>query len=122
MADALEFAAAIELLKRQMVAALPGVVSTAAAIVAHEIAARAPVDTGALRAHVAEVETTRATSATATVSVGDSAQGGIEHYAIFVEFGTSRMPAKPFFRPGVEASRNRVQSHLEVEFSKVIAQ
>ena len=121
MADALEFVAAVEVLKRQMIAVLPGVVSSAAAIVASEIAARAPVDTGALRAHVAEVEVTGATSATATVSVDDSAQGGIEHYAIFVEFGASHMPAKPFFRPGVQAARNRVQAHFEDEFSKVIA-
>lgn len=120
MADALEFAAAVEVLKQQMIAALPIVVSSAAALVMNEISSRAPVDTGALRAHVGEVETTGGTYASATVQVGDSAEGGIEHYAIYVEFGTSHMPARPFFRPGVEASRTAVLAFLEDEFTKVI--
>lgn len=57
----------------------------------------APVDTGTLRDSIRhEVE-----DLTATAGPGDEVD-----YAIFVEFGTSRMPAQPYVRPVAEAERH----------------
>lgn len=57
----------------------------------------APVDTGALRDSIRhEVEGT-------TVRAGP---GREVDYALFVEFGTSRMAAQPYVRPVAEAERH----------------
>lgn len=105
-----EMNASLAGLNAQLVAALPGIVLQGAAIVQQEIQQRAPVDTGALKASIDTVANRRAQSASATVQAEDSAQGGIEHYAIFKEYGTSKAAATPFFRPGVEAARPKVEA------------
>jgi HK97 gp10 family phage protein len=105
-----EMNADIAALNAQLAAALPGIVLQGAAIVQQEIQRRAPVDTGALKADIDTVGSRRALSASATVQAEDSAQGGVEHYAIFKEYGTSTAAAQPFFRPGVEAARPKVEA------------
>jgi HK97 gp10 family phage protein len=56
---------------------------------------RAPVDTGALRN---SIQTTMAGDMSAVVAPGVD-------YAIFVEFGTARMAARPYLIPAAEAHR-----------------
>lgn len=92
--------------------ALPNLVLESAEIIEKEIQSRAPVSTGAL---ISAIDTSSAhtkSTASATVQVEHSGQEGIEHYAIFKEFGTSKMPAEPFFRPGVAAAADPVRDHL----------
>ena len=107
-------------LNAQLAAALPGIVLQAAGVVQQEIQRRAPVDTGALKASIDTVANRRALSASATVQAEDSAQGGIEHYAIFKEYGTSKSAATPFFRPGVEAARPAVQALVTQQILNVV--
>ena len=100
--------------------ALPGIVFQGALVVQKEIQARAPVDTGALLASIDTVEAKRTFSASATVQSEDSAQGGIVHYAVFKEYGTSKTPATPFFRPGVEAARTKVDDLVTAQILSVV--
>ena len=100
--------------------ALPGIVFQGALVVQKEIQARAPVDTGALLASIDTTQAKRALSASATVQAEDSAQGGIEHYAIFKEYGTSKAPATPFFRPGFEAARTKVDDLVTGQILSVV--
>jgi HK97 gp10 family phage protein len=43
--------------------------------------------------------------ARASIQVDESAKGGDKHHAVFIEYGTSKMPAQPFMRPGYDASK-----------------
>lgn len=56
-----------------------------------------PVDTGALRASIyAEVD-----GNVTRIWVGTNPRGDGVDYALFVEFGTSRMAAQPYMRPAL---------------------
>lgn len=113
--------AAIAALNRELESELPGIALAGAEIVEAEVAARAPRRTGALVSSLdAEAELRRG-AASAVVQVDDSAKGGGEHYAIFIEYGTSRMAARPFFRPGVEAAKPKVEAALVAGIQNVIA-
>ena len=116
-----EMAASFSALNMEMAQALPGIVLQGALIVQKEVKARAPVDTGALLASIDTIAAKRALSASATVQAEDSAQGGIEHYAVFKEYGTSKMPAQPFFRPGVEAARGKVEELVTAQILSVVS-
>lgn len=85
-------------------------VAEALEILADEIRARAPVDTGALRDSIA-VELNSATSSGEVVVGGNGAHGST-HYAMFKEFGTVYMPAEPFMRPGAVAAQRRIARAL----------
>lgn len=41
-------------------------------------------------------------------------------YAVFLEYGTSRMAARPFFRPAVEDMRNKFQRRLERAIARAV--
>lgn len=79
---------------------------SAADVIYQEVIARAPVDTGELKASIESVAAQRGKSATSSIQVADSAKGGIKYYAVFIEYGTSKMAAKPFMRPAFEAKKN----------------
>jgi HK97 gp10 family phage protein len=106
---------------RELERVLPAIVTEAAALVESEVRRRAPRRTGALVSHLDSTAARRRSSATATVQIEDSAGGGEEHYAVYDEYGTSTMPAKPFFRPGVEAARERAEDLIEQKLDSVIA-
>ncbi len=76
--------------------AVADVVTEYAALIARDAKARAPVDTGALRASIEA--RTRGVLLTLAAEVVAGAP-----YAIFVEHGTSRMSAQPFLFPAFEA-------------------
>jgi HK97 gp10 family phage protein len=109
-----ELQANIEKLNARLRDQLPDIVTDAAIIVETEIRRRAPVRTGALVANLDTVVGEHsANHASVTVQIEKSDKDGVEHYAIFDEYGTSKEPAKPFFRPGVEAAKQQVESRLK---------
>lgn len=112
--------AQIAALNAELIGKLPGIVMEAAAIAEQEIAARAPVHTGALARNLDEVGTHSKAGATAIVQVEQSAKGGAEHYAVFNEYGTSRQPARPFFRPGFAAAEPRMQQSITSAIEDII--
>lgn len=83
----------------------------AARVLATDIAARIPERTGRLRgallAHPAPAATGQGA---ATVEIADSARGGANHDAIYVEYGTSHNPAEPFMRAGFAAAAPQAQA------------
>lgn len=79
---------------------------SAADVIYQEVIARAPEDTGALKASIESVAAQHGKSVTTSVDVADSAKGGIKYYAVFLEYGTAKMAAKPFMRPAFEAKKN----------------
>ena len=78
-------------------------------IVEKEVKKRAPVDTGRLRRAIH----TKLGKMKATVISGVD-------YNNYLEFGTSRMKAKPHFRPGMEASKSKVVKVVEKEVIRAI--
>ena len=111
---------AIAAMNRELQAMLPQMVMAGALIVEKEILSRAPVLTGALVASLDAKADRRRQSASATVQIERSGPDGTEHYAIFNEYGTSHQPAKPFFRPGVEAAKPQVASLMTSQLTRVI--
>lgn len=73
----------------------PMLVAKAAADVEREAKVRAPVDTGYLRN---SIQATRTDELSWVVNVGAD-------YGLFVEWGTSRMGARPFLHPAANAVR-----------------
>lgn len=69
--------------------------------VAQRARALVPVDTGRLKDAIDSSRTV--TGLSGSVGVNKSAPVG---YWRYVEFGTSRMSARPFFRPAAESERN----------------
>jgi HK97 gp10 family phage protein len=105
----------------QLRAALPAIVMSGAQIVEGEIRRRAPVRTGALVRHLdSKLANAGANSASAVVQIEESADGKAEQYAISQEFGTSKRPAKPFFRPGAAAAASQAQSLLAASITSII--
>lgn len=69
-----------------------------------EAAMGAPVDTGALRSSI--VSESHADGPLLFI-----VQDGVE-YGVFVEFGTSRQAAQPFFIPAIENNRNGFENAM----------
>jgi len=102
-----EFLSKVASINAEMATALPGIAAAAADILYEEISRRIPRLSGDLAQHL-ETETTHtARQASATVQIAESAPQGVEHKAVFLEYGTSKMQAEPFFRPGFEAGKER---------------
>jgi len=115
------FVASIAALGLRLNEALPGIALQGASIVEAEVIRRAPVDTGAMRSSVDEHAVAQGPGyASATVAVENSSESGIEHYAIYQEFGTSRMPANPFVRPALQAVRGQVTDLIEQQVLNVL--
>jgi HK97 gp10 family phage protein len=66
------------------------------------------------------IGTSTAQSAAAVVQIAESALGEIEEKAVFLEFGTSKMPAEPSFRPGFEEAKDRAAEILIERIAGVI--
>lgn len=101
---------------------LSGIVTDGAKVVEAEIRRRAPRATGELLANL-EVEPRRSRRrgrASAVVEIESSGEGGEVRQAIFVEYGTYKMPARPFFRPGVDAARERTETQMENQLADII--
>lgn len=68
-----------------------------------------PVDTGALRASIHEEKEAEAKWA---VLAGDEADAEV-NYAGFVNYGTSRMAARPFVEPAAEQARSGFMAKMK---------
>lgn len=115
-----DLATSIDALHNALRAALPDIVLDGATVIEAEIRARAPVRTGILASAIDTIETSSIDAASAIVQVDESAQGQQEHYAIFDEFGTSKQPARPFFRPAVQAAAPRAQQLMVERITSIV--
>lgn len=115
-----EFEADVRENNRTLTRALPRIVMGGARMVKDEIQRRAPRRTGALVRRLNTTEFRGAQRASAVVQIDDSGKGGIEHKAIFLEYGTVKMAPKPFFRPGVDAMRDRAEAQMEKQIEGLI--
>lgn len=95
-------------------------ISVAAEEILKEVELRTPVRTGLLKAslrlgHYAD----RASSSgktrryKATISVPNSKRHGIMYYAVFLEYGTTKMAAKPFMRPAFDVAQPKAVEKFE---------
>lgn len=73
------------------------------------IANAVPVRTGALKASIIKSEVKND-----TILIGPSQQGPA-YRAHFLEYGTSKMTAKPFMRPTFESEKSRIEQILKEE-------
>ncbi len=104
-------------LQNQLESAASEIISSGAAAIEREIASREPEKTGQLQANLV----TKVSSGMATVEMTHSGPEGSGHYAIFQEFGTSKMPAHPFFRPGVAAAKPEIKTIASQALEKALA-
>lgn len=65
----------------------------------------APVDTGAMRDGIGQIETASADNLRAVV------ESPLD-YSAFVEYGTVNMDAQPFFTPSFESARRQLNNEL----------
>lgn len=94
--------------RRRLLPAAKKAAAEALAILADEMRARAPVDTGALRDSI-EVEPPTGNFPGGRVIVGGNGAAGSTFYGVFVEFGTVYQPAQPFMRPAAAAAGERMR-------------
>ncbi len=78
---------------------------------------RAPDRTGNLLNHIDTISTHAGSTATTSVQVDGSGPGGSAREAIFLEYGTSKMAAKPFMRPAFESSKQQALAKFEEQLS-----
>lgn len=71
-----------------------------------------PIKTGALKGSITKGEVKDG-----KILVGPSQQGP-SYRAHFVEFGTSKMPAKPFMRPTFEREKQKLESIMAEEIKR----
>jgi HK97 gp10 family phage protein len=102
---------------------LRDVAYTGADILRDEAQARAPVRSGVLRANVIvkhldeEAEEGKRQSYKVTVRSGKFNAEGDAFYWRWVEFGTSKMAARPFMRPAYEAKVAEAVEKMQVRFN-----
>jgi HK97 gp10 family phage protein len=87
--------------------ALENAVNAAGAEILKEVQSRAPVKSGKLLASIRELGYKKVHSAKCSISVANSKKYGLRHYAVFLEYGTSKMPSHPFMRPAFEVSKQK---------------
>ena len=133
----------IQRINKQLESELPRIVEEGAEIILKEVHDKAPVKTGALQ-NAFEIDSsntnTRATSviqlkngetntyvnSSANRRLGRAGKeyktDGPEYYWKFIEFGTSKMPGRPFIRPAFEVSKERARQHMIDRVLKVVKQ
>lgn len=94
--------------------ALVEATDAAGQIIYNEIETRAK---GSIKDNLTKETFKTKTGARSTIQVKKSAKGGIEHHAVFLEYGTVKMAAQPFMRPGFDASEAKALD----KFVKILA-
>lgn len=97
--------------QKAMAGALEDIAWAGAAPVMNRAMELAPVKTGNLRRSI-HIETTQKTPVRVVASVGPHVD-----YAIFLEYGTRRMHARPFLRPAFEETKDEAYQAM-VEAAK----
>jgi HK97 gp10 family phage protein len=80
-----------------------------AEVIVQEAKRRAPVDTGTLRDSIRSKFVKRR-SDSVTVEIGPGPKG---YYGYFLEFGTSKMAARPFLRPAMDECNQRAAEETQ---------
>lgn len=92
--------------RRVRMQAIPAAINKASHVLAQQVRANAPVDTGEL---VASVEQTPVVGSV-VVSAKVTATGGTDQpHAADVEFGTFAIPPKPYFRPAIAQKQKEMK-------------
>ncbi len=97
---------------RRMKANSAKAVSDATAAMETGVRRRVPVESGALLSTTRSATTTTGTKAVGTVSIGSP----VAYYPVFVEFGTVKMRARPFFRPAAAETKARFLGNMRGVF------
>ena len=84
---------------------LQALTEAAAQPILSDAIARAPVLRGDVHDALGLLSLHSSTSASTVIQVADSGPVGTAHEAVFLEYGTSRMRAKPFLRPAFENNK-----------------
>jgi len=85
--------------------------------------ANVPVDTGALKQSLkVKAMRKRRHSYGVMVATSDGWFKGDEFYGAFLEFGTSKMPAKPFVRPAFDAEKDNAEKIIKNQLQQGIEQ
>ena len=114
MIDGLDqFQADIDQITRRLTDAVDIAAATGGEEVRKEVETRAPFRTGDLKAHIVKVVQRGKNRVTATVQIDSSAKGDIRFHAVLIEHGTSKMPARPYMRPGFDVAVPRALSVMQ---------
>ena len=87
-------------------------------VVAESARQKVPVDTGKLKESI-QARVTKKNASGVTVIV---AAGTDEYYWLFIEFGTSKMPAQPFLRPALDENRAAVKREFGAQLKAIIGE
>ena len=99
--------------RRSKAVDVAGIVNRGATIVQSQARALSPEDTGALIQSIKVEPGNGSTSATAAVSTD-------KEYAAYQEYGTSKMAAKPYMRPGALIAKPKVNAYAIAQIKKAM--
>jgi hypothetical protein len=106
----------------------------------HEVAVQAPILSGDLKASIEAVEAEHQHSASVQIQVANSAKNGIEHYAVFVEYGHvitrkartraqrrddgayKKVKPHPFMRPAFDAAAPRAVARFTDGLNRILVE
>lgn len=94
-------------------ASLQACTQAAANVFLNQAKSLIPVDSGVMRDHLEVISHHSQNSAASAVQVANSAKGGAQHAAIFLEYGTQHMQAHPFMRPAFESKKTEAAQAFE---------
>ena len=98
-----------EAVKKAVEAAIPQALTGAALIVEAAAKNLSPVDTGNLRGSI-----------THEINPDHAKVGTNVEYAPYVEYGTSKMSAQPYLRPGLDSNKAAINQHMKGIYSAAI--
>ncbi|MBK5206122.1 MAG: HK97 gp10 family phage protein [Polaromonas sp.] len=109
---------------------LRAAVNAGATVVKNQARKNAPVDTGLLKKNIFQKQIREASSQyQQTFAVGvrqgharnkDGSKKELPYYWRFMEFGTSKMPARPFLRPAFEAKKEEAVKRIKEKLDERI--
>lgn len=106
-------------LPKEMQAEVRGEMQAGADAILGDAKANVPTRTGRLRANLSAKASRDGLSA--KIGIRGKRAGRRAFYGMFVEFGTVKMPARPFLQPAFEANRKRVSAGVRKALQSVLA-